>query len=69
MYRIKRTEEEIDNVLNSAAAWEEHGGSGVPGMTYEQGVAAGIRWAVGDTDDHPIEEEPPPGEDDDDDKE
>lgn len=54
MYLLKRTNDEIDNVLNSAADWEERGGSAVPGMTYEQGVAAGIRWAIGDTEEHPI---------------
>lgn len=60
MWKIKRTDEEIDNCLNSAAAWEERGGTGVPGMTYEQGVTAGIRWATGDSEDHPIETDPDP---------
>lgn len=58
-YAIKRTNTEIDNLLNSAAQWEERGGSAVPGMTYEQGVAYGIRWLVGDIQGHPIEEDPP----------
>lgn len=61
-YLLKRSNKEIDDVLNSATAWEEKGGSAVPGMTYEQGVMAGIQWALGDTDRHPIEEDPEPEE-------
>ncbi len=57
-YILKRSNKEIDDCLNSAAAWEEKGGSGVPGMTYEQGVKAGIEWAIGDTETHPIEVDP-----------
>ena len=59
MYQIKRKDEEIDNLLNTAVEWEMHGGSSVRGMTFEQGVQAGIRWVTGDTEDYPIEEEPP----------
>lgn len=59
-YAVKRTNNEIDNVLNSANAWEDHGGSSVPGMTYEQGVKAGIDWVLGDCNDIPIEVEPEP---------
>lgn len=68
-YKLKRTNKEIDDVLNSAAAWEEQGGSGVPGMTYEQGVSAGVKWAIGDTEDHPIEEDPEPDEEEDEEEE
>lgn len=57
-YAVKRTNEEINNVLNSANAWEEKGGSGVPGMSYEQGVKMGIDWILGDNNDPPIESEP-----------
>ena len=59
-YTVKRTNEEIDNVLNSANAWEEKGGTGVPGMTYEQGVKAGIDWVLGNTNEMPIETDPDP---------
>jgi hypothetical protein len=58
MNKIKRTDSEIDNLLNSANAWEEHGGSSVPGMSYEQGVKAGIEWLLGNSNEYPIEEEP-----------
>jgi hypothetical protein len=63
-YRLKRTDEEIDNCMNSANAWEERGGSAVPGMSFEQGVKAGIAWVIGDTEEHPISTEPDPDEDD-----
>lgn len=58
-HRIKRTNTEINNVLDSAAAWEDHGGTSVSGMSYEQGVGAGIKWLIGDTDEHPLQEDPP----------
>lgn len=57
-YLIKRKPKEIDDLLNSVAAWEEHGGTALAGMSYEQGVGAGIKWLLGDTEEHPIEEEP-----------
>lgn len=60
MYLLKRSNKEIDDCLNSANDWEERGGSAVPGMSYEQGVKAGIAWAIGDTEVHPIEEDPEP---------
>lgn len=43
MYNITRTDDEIN-------------GSRWPGMSYEQGVEAGIQWLVGDTDDNPMED-------------
>lgn len=54
MYRLKRTNTEIDDLLNTANRWEELGGSSVPGMSYEQGVKAAIDWVLGDCDDLPI---------------
>lgn len=40
-------QKEIDDVLNQCAASEDSGVSEVPGMTYEQGVKAGIEWLQG----------------------
>lgn len=57
-YAVKPSNEDIDNQLNTANAWEEKGGSATPGMTYEQGVKAGIEWVIGDKEEMPIEEEP-----------
>ena len=57
-YKLKRKDDEINAQLNTASAWEEHGGSSVPGMSYEQGVQAAIRWLAGETDEWPIAEEP-----------
>ena len=39
---------EVDEVLNVAAEAEEKGKSAYPGMTYEQGVSAAIRWMRGE---------------------
>jgi hypothetical protein len=57
-YTLKRSDDEINAQLNTAAAWEDSGGSSVPGMTYEQGVAAALKWLIGDSDEWPIAEEP-----------
>lgn len=42
------SEEQVDTVLNLASEAEEEGRSAYPGMTYEQGVLAGIRWMRGE---------------------
>lgn len=51
------SEEQIDKVLNKAAEAAETGRSSVPGETYEAGVDAALRWAVGWSDEHPLEED------------
>ncbi len=54
--RCERTENEIDEVLNKA---DEQLDSGTkwPGMSYEEGVAAALRWVLGDSDDDPMSED------------
>lgn len=54
MYIKKRSDKEIDAVLNQAAEQIEEG-SKWPGMSYEQGVEAGVKWVLGETDDNPME--------------
>lgn len=54
---IKRTEKEIEDQLNEAGAIIAEGGSKVPGMSYEEGVDATIRWILGHEEDPPIESE------------
>lgn len=56
MYAVKRRDREIDRVLEKAEEAEAEGRTAWPGMTYEQGVAEGIRWMLGLTNDHPLEE-------------
>jgi hypothetical protein len=56
MYDVERSDEEVNAVLNTCAEAEESGRSKYPGMTYEQGVANGIRWLLGEIDEHPIDE-------------
>lgn len=46
-YEIKRTDDEIDAVLNVAREHEDTGERAYPGMTFEQGVAQGIEWVCG----------------------
>lgn len=53
---LKRTDDEIEEVIVVCYESETGGGSKFPGMTYEQGVKAGIEWLVGDTDESPMED-------------
>ncbi len=50
------TQSEIDDVLNKCNEQEEEGGSQWPGMSYEQGVAAAIRWLT-EGQDNPMDDE------------
>lgn len=57
--KTKPTEQEIQSVLEDAIVAEcecMEDGSEYPGMTYEQGVAAAMRWVTGETKDHPLED-------------
>ncbi len=53
---MTRSEEEIDAVLNKCSESIEAGRSAWPGMTFEQGVDAALRWVNGDTDETPMED-------------
>jgi hypothetical protein len=55
MITTKRTQEEIDELLNSCVESEETGESKFFGMTYEQGIIAAIDWLFEDGE-HPLEE-------------
>lgn len=55
-YRIVRTSEEIDELLNQCSESEETGHANFLGMSYEQGVKAAIEWLCDYVNDHPIQE-------------
>lgn len=50
-YEVKRSDEEIDAVLNIAFEHEDEGKQSYPGMSFEQGVSQGIQWVLGQGDD------------------
>lgn len=50
-----RGEHEIREEMHDASDWVMEGRTDVPGMSYEEGVEAALRWVLGDTDDEPIE--------------
>jgi len=52
---VKRSQEEIDDVLNKAADGMDMG-SKWPGMSYEEGVHNAINWLLGYHDENPMEE-------------
>ena len=51
-----RTEREIEDMLNNGLPDGAEGRSKWPGMTYEQGVDAAVRWVLGWTDENPLSE-------------
>ena len=53
---MKPTEKEINDVLNQCVEAEETGESRWPGMSYEQGVKAGIEWVLGQTIGNPLDD-------------
>ena len=53
--RCERMQAEIDEILNRCSEQEDEGGSRWPGMTYEQGVSAALRWVTKETDMYPLE--------------
>lgn len=55
MYKIKRTDAEIDRVLNKAAECFD-AGSAYPGASYEEGIQSFALWLFGDTEDGPFDE-------------
>ena len=50
---ILRSEQEVDNVHNEALNAMDKG-TKFPGMSYEEGIDAAIRWMRGDTEVHPM---------------
>ena len=55
-YRIERTDEEINDVLDACMDQEGKGGSRWPGMTYEDGVSEAIQWIIGQTEGNPMQD-------------
>jgi len=54
-YSVKPKDSDIDDVLNICTERANSGNSPLWGMTYEEGVEAGIRWVLGQTDDSPLD--------------
>lgn len=56
IYRIARSEEEIDNLLAACVDAVEEGRTQARAMTYEQGVKAAIEWLTVKQRPHPLDE-------------
>ncbi|HEY5785231.1 MAG TPA: hypothetical protein VIT65_10680 [Microlunatus sp.] len=52
---LARTSTEIDDQSAKAGDSISEGMSRWPGMTYEEGVDAALRWVTGDSDDAPMD--------------
>lgn len=55
LYTIEQPDNEISSILDNCADAEESGISSFPGMTYEQGILEAIRWLIGESTTHPLE--------------
>lgn len=55
-HSIRRTDDEIDGVLNAVADVQDSGSTKWPGMSYEQGVENALRWVLGEIDDNPMDD-------------
>ena len=55
MMQIKRTQQEVDKLLDACHDQENKGGSKFRGMSYEQGIATGIEWLLGDVEENPLD--------------
>jgi len=55
MYEIKKTDEEINDLLNACSDQTDKGGSKFPGMSYEEGLQAAIEWLTSVSDEHPLD--------------
>lgn len=53
---MARSQSEIDKIIKRCVECENKGESLYPGMTYEQGVRAAIKWMTGETNKSPLEE-------------
>ena len=51
---MEPTQNQIDEVLNQCSEAADSGRSKFPGMSYEQGVEAAIRWMQGDEKNDPL---------------
>lgn len=56
MAKVKVSDHELWALLDQCVEAEDRGSSAYHGMSYEQGIKAGIMWALGETRQHPLEE-------------
>jgi len=54
---MRRSEQEIQDQIAAAEDSVATGESRWPGMSYEDGVSAALRWCIGESDDVPMEDE------------
>lgn len=54
---IVRTEEEVEKLMDDCIENRTNGKHRYAGMTYEEGIRAGIEWLTGETEDYPFDEE------------
>lgn len=53
---LDRSDDEIEEQISRASDSVARGSTRWPGMTYEQGVDAALRWVLGENDEAPMED-------------
>lgn len=53
--RSPKTRDEVLDVVADADKALEEGKTAFPGLSYEEGLVAGLLWAIGDTDNDPYD--------------
>lgn len=56
MYSTVRSDDQVNEILNTCSESEETGVSKFPSMTYEQGIEQAILWLTGQIENHPLED-------------
>lgn len=56
VYRIERSGSDVDDLIDECARRVNDGENKFFGLTYEAGIEAGIRWLIGEQEEHPLEE-------------
>ncbi len=51
---LVRTKKEVDDVIRKA---DDTKGTNFRALTFEEGVSLALRWAIGETDEKPLEDE------------
>ena len=54
---LVRTDKEINDLMNSCALSIDEGERRFPSMSYAECIYEALKWATGQTDDHPFEDE------------
>ena len=53
-YKLQRSGNEIDELINVTTDGENDGTLKFPGMSYESGIKTALEWVIGEREEHPM---------------